>query len=163
MCVSKAFSPKHASLGPENSYVFKNRKSSFLGVPLPELWVSGADKLWSSHRLSELLPPLLVKRSVEDSTRSREQASLSCTKRGRRGKTNTVQWRGLVPGSWCLYQADLGAVASETESTRSPGQYGHVPPAPRISLHWSLLGTKTLWEIPRQSGVFIFKQLQLPS
>lgn len=40
MCVSKAFSPKHTSLGPENSYVFKNRKSSFLGVPSPELWVS---------------------------------------------------------------------------------------------------------------------------
>lgn len=135
MCVSKASSPKHTSLGPENSYVFKNRESSFLGVPSPELWVSGADKLWWSHRLSELLSQTLVKRSVEDSTRSREQASVSGTKRGRRGKANTVWWRRLVPGSWCLYQADLGAVASGTESTRSPGQYGHVPPAPRTSLH----------------------------
>lgn len=54
--MSKASSPKHTSLGPENSYVIKNGESSFLGVPSPELWVSGADKLWGTRRLSELLP-----------------------------------------------------------------------------------------------------------
>lgn len=74
---------------------------------------------------------------------------------------NTVRWRGLVPGSWSFYQADLGAVASGVESTRSPGQYGHLHPEPVFI--GSLLGTKTLWEILRQSGVFIFKQPQLPS
>lgn len=45
---------------------------------------------------------------------------------------------GAGPRELGFYQADLGAVEVEFESTRSPGQHGHMPPAPRTSLQWVL-------------------------